>query len=107
MQLVETKKLGDRKAVYYRARILGIKPHIKANKVKDNQYTPEDAELISNYKALKYHSIVQFKNLQYILENIDRNFIDVASELNISENLIKVLLDEYNNSGCLIVKSKL
>lgn len=107
MELVPTKDLGDRRLVYQRARALGIKPYIKANKVNNNRYTPEDAKRISNYKVIKHHSIVQYKNLKYILENLDRNICDVASELDVSENLIKDLLDEYNKSGCLIVKSKL
>lgn len=107
MELVSTRDIGDKMWVHYRAKVLGIKPYIKGQKMSPNQYTPEDAELILNYNFIQHHSVRQYKSLEYILINRYRRLCDVASDLNISEKLARDLLDEYNRSGCLIVKSKL
>lgn len=107
MELVSTRDIGERMFVHYRAKVLGIKPFVKGTKMSPNKYTPEDAELIKNYSFVQYHSVRHHKSLQYILINQHRKIWDVADELGISEYKAKNLLDEYNRSGCIIVKSKL
>lgn len=107
MELVTTKDIGTKGFVHYRARVLGIKPFVKGVKMNPNQYTPEDAELILNYNFIQHHSARHYKSLEYILINRHRRLYDVADELDISESKARELLDEYNRSGCLIVKSKM
>lgn len=107
MELVETKEIGARMFVHYRAKMLGIKPYEKGGKMRPNRYTPEDAELIKNYNFIQHHSARHHKSLQYLLINRHRKIWDVAAELGISEYKANNLLDEYDKSGCIIVKSKL
>lgn len=107
MILVTTKEIGERMWVHYRAKVLGIKPYKKGIGMSPNFYTIEDAELIKNYQFTQSHSIRCHKVLEYILINRYRKIWEVSEELAITEYKAKILLDEYDKSGCIIVESKL
>ena len=107
---LKTSEIGISSMVRYRAKILGILPMVNNHGHGENVYTLEDANKILAYKPyIRFHSIQHFETFKIIIENDNLRYnIPYASKLfRLKQPKIQAMLDEYKESGCFVVPSKM